>query len=403
MNKGCLEVFHNFQHPYNYKNYIYINNKGANMNFKIRKKEFLDSISNAVRAISSTTPLPALSGIKFEAKENSLVVISSDSNISIRTIIKNTEKDTDILTVNETGEVIIDARYILEIVRKIDSPFINFEIIDGTLVKIYGANSEFKINGMKGSEYPEINFSVSDNAFSIKTEAFFEIVNQTAFACAETDTRPILTGVNFKAKEGILTINATDSYRLASKKVEIDSDLEFSITIPNKHLSLIYHSLANVDDVMIVIDNQKISFVFNNTIVQTRLLDDVFPDTSKLIPLSFTQVLEIKAKELANAIDRTSFIKSDGKNIVKLTITAEEIDITSSNQIGSSYENVKLISFEGDPFEISCSGKYLMDAIKAIGSENITISFSGELRPLIITNKEDNSVVQLISPVRTYK
>ncbi|MDO4499925.1 MAG: DNA polymerase III subunit beta [Erysipelotrichaceae bacterium] len=373
------------------------------MNFKIRKKEFLDSISNAVRAISSTTPLPALSGIKFEAKENSLVVISSDSNISIRTIIKNTEKDTDILTVNETGEVIIDARYILEIVRKIDSPFINFEIIDGTLVKIYGANSEFKINGMKGSEYPEINFSVSDNAFSIKTEAFFEIVNQTAFACAETDTRPILTGVNFKAKEGILTINATDSYRLASKKVEIDSDLEFSITIPNKHLSLIYHSLANVDDVMIVIDNQKISFVFNNTIVQTRLLDDVFPDTSKLIPLSFTQVLEIKAKELANAIDRTSFIKSDGKNIVKLTITAEEIDITSSNQIGSSYENVKLISFEGDPFEISCSGKYLMDAIKAIGSENITISFSGELRPLIITNKEDNSVVQLISPVRTYK
>ena len=97
------------------------------------------------------------------------------------------------------------------------------------------------------------------------------------------------------------------------------------------------------------------------------------------------------------------FIKSDGKNVVKLSINSESVDITSSNQNSSSFENIKVISFEGEPINISCSGNYLQDAIKALDSENITISFSGELKPMILTNNEDTSIVQLIAPIRTYR
>jgi len=145
-------------------------------------------------------------------------------------------------------------------------------------------------------------------------------------------------------------------------------------------------------------------FIFNNTIIETRLLDDDFPDTSKLIPPSFKQVLKVSSKEFVNAIERTSFIKTDGKNIVKLSIDNTKVDITatSSNQIGSFFESIKVVSFEGEPFNISCSVKYLTEAIKALDSENITISFSGELKPMIITGESDPSIVQLISPVRTY-
>ncbi|MBR5340482.1 MAG: DNA polymerase III subunit beta [Erysipelotrichaceae bacterium] len=373
------------------------------MNFKISKKEFLDALSLSSRAISTTTPLPSLSGIKISASENSLVLVSSDSNISIRTSINN--NDSNALIINEPGEIVLDSRYILEIVRKIDSDFINVETIDGTLVKIYGGNSEFKVNGMEANEYPNISFDVRDSApFKLETTLFNQIIDETAFACSDKETRPVLTGVNFSAKNKKLFANATDSYRLASKTIDIDRDLNFNITVPAKYLNEVYHSIAGEKEVTIAIDSQKISFIFGNTIIDTRLLDDEFPDTSRLVPTSFTQKLTVSSREMIRAIDRTLFIKSDGKNTIKMNIDADKIELTSSNQsMISSFEEIKVISYEGNPLEISCSGKYLQDAIKAIGSDEITINFSGELKPMVVKREGDDSLIQLISPVRTYR
>ena len=371
------------------------------MNFKIAKKEFLDALNLSNRAISSTTPLPSLCGIEILVTENSLTLISSDSNISIKTAINN--NDTNTLNINEVGEIVIDSKYLLEIVRKIDSDFINVETIDGTLVKIYGGNSEFKINGMNVNEYPVINFDIKDNnPFKIETTLFNQIIDETAFACSDKETRPVLTGINLKAENNKLYANATDSYRLAAKTISIDSNLNFNITIPCKYLMEVSHSIVNEKEITIAIDQQKISFLFSNTLIQTRLLDDIFPDTSRLLPNEFTQLLVVDSRNLINAIDRTSFIKSDGKNIVKMNINSNKIEITSSNQIGNSYEQIPVVEYKGSPLEISCSGKYLVDAIKAIGADNVTIKFSGELKPMIVQNKDDNSLIQLISPVRTY-
>ena len=371
------------------------------MNFKIAKKEFLDSLNLVNRAISSTTPLPSLSGIKISVTENSLILVASDSNISIKTAINN--NDTNTLIINDIGEIVIDAKYLLEIVRKIDSDFINVEIIDGTLIKIYGGNSEFKINGMNVTEYPKINFEIRDNnPFKIQTSVFNQIIDETSFACSDSETRPVLTGVNLRAENNKLFANATDSYRLASKVIEIDSNLYFNITIPCKYLLEVSHSITNEKEITIAIDQQKISFIYKNTLIQTRLLDDAFPDVSRLLPSNFTQILTINSRKLINAIDRTSFIKSDGKNIIKMKINNEKIEMTSSNQIGNSYEIISDIKFEGSPLEISCSGKYLQDAIKAIGTDDVTIKFSGELKPMIVQKADDNSLIQLISPVRTY-
>lgn len=372
------------------------------MNFKVNRKVFMDALNIASRAISPTTPLPSLLGIKIECDEDKISLISSDSNISIKTIIDNSKKDT--LTINETGEVLIESKYILEIVRKCSGEYIDIVIIDGQLLKISDGNSEYKINGLNPSDYPTISFDISKNTFKLETLLFNQIVEQTSFACSDSDTRPVLTGVNFKCENNILKINATDTYRLASKTINLNNNFNFNITVPAKYLMNVYHSINEVNDITIGIDSTKIMFIFDNTIIETRLLDDDFPDTSKLIPQTFKQVLKVSSKEFVNAIDRTSFIKIDGKNIVKLSISDTKVDITAtaSNQIGSFFESIRVISFEGEPFNISCSVKYLTDAIKALDSENITISFVGELKPMIIKGETDESIVQLISPVRTY-
>lgn len=371
------------------------------MNFKVNKKELLDSLNIASRAISSTTPLPSLTGIKFETLENELILKSSDSNISIKIPINNNNGKK--LEVLEEGEIVIEAKYILEIVRKIDANEVGIEIIDGTLIKIYGGNSEFKINCMKASDYPEINFNSNGKPFTLKSNIFKDIIDETAFACSTNETRPVLTGVNFKASGKKLEVNATDSYRLARKIIDIDEENEFNITVPAKYLNDVYHSIEDDKDISIVIDNQKIMFMVDDILIQTRLLDDQFPDTSKLIPTAFNQTLTINSKDLIKAIDRASFIKSDGKNIVKLSISKDKVNITANNQTSSSFENIGVILFTGDNFEISCSGKYLQDALSSFDSNEVTISFSGDLKPMILTSKDDESLIQLISPVRTMR
>lgn len=367
------------------------------MNFKVNKKDFLDALNISSRAISSTTPLPSLSGIKLVVEEKEITLISSDSNISIKVVLKEN------IEVKEIGEIVLDSKFILEIVRKIDSKEINIEIIDGSLIKIYGGNSEFKINCMDANEYPQISFESSGIPFKLSSKLFKEIIEETSFACSESETRPVLTGINFSANNKVLRINATDSYRLASKTISIDENTIFNITVPSKYLNSVYHSLPEGSDINLIIDKQKIIFSFNNVLIQTRLLDDQFPDTTRLIPSTFSQVLVVSIKELKSAIDRTSFIKSDGKNIVKLSINSEKVEVTANNGQSSSYENIKVISYTGNNFEISCSGKYLQDAISALSGNEVTISFSGELKPMILTSKEDNTLVQLISPVRTYR
>ena len=213
-----------------------------------------------------------------------------------------------------------------------------------------------------------------------------------------------LTGVNLKAADRKIHANATDSYRLASKTVDIDTDLNFNVTVPAKYLNEVCHSIANQEEVTISIDPQKISFSFGDIVINTRLLDDEFPDTARLIPTSYQQRLKVSAREMINAIDRTLFIKSDGKNTIKMNINSDRIELTSTNQsVISSFEEIKVIDYEGNPLEISCSGKYLQDAIKAFDADEITIDFSGELRPMVVKKENDDSLIQLISPVRTYR
>ena len=372
------------------------------MHFQVSQNEFLKALNTVARAASTNTPMPSLCGIKIEALENTLILLASDSNISIKVTL-NGKDEKNKLDVYEEGVCVIDSRYIVDIARKIASETITMEVIDGNWIKIEGGTSRFKLNGIPEEDYPDINFSIAKQSFTFKTKILNDIVEQTSFACSDKETRPALTGVNLEAKNQKLYANATDSYRLASKIIDLQEDLSFNITIPAKHLIEVHRSLIGEDEVTIAIDNQKIAFMFGNTIIETRLIEDSYPDTSRLVPASFEQVLKIEANSVLKAIDRSSFIKSDGKNVIKMTISPDEMIVSSSSQeIGSSLDSVKVLEYSGNPLTIACSGKYLSDAIKALRTDVIVMRFNGELKPLIITKVDDDSILQLISPVRSY-
>ena len=175
------------------------------MNFSISKNKFYDSLQDVSHAISSTTPLPALKGIKMQVtQDNVMVLTASDNDITIQKTLSN-ESDEDLnLQVNEEGSIVIEAKYLLDIVHKIDSDIVKIELIDGAFTMFKGNNAEFRINGMKASEYPTIDLSKPVDEMTLPVKTLIEIIEQTSFATSTSEQRAILTGVNFSLKQNKL-------------------------------------------------------------------------------------------------------------------------------------------------------------------------------------------------------
>ncbi|MDD7280559.1 DNA polymerase III subunit beta [Floccifex sp.] len=372
------------------------------MKFSINRKFFLDKLNIVSRSISVFSPLPALSGICIKVEDNRIILTGSDSNISIRsTIVPNEENE---LKIDSTGSIIIESKYLLEIVRKLDSQSLQFDLIDLTKVCISNNKGKFNLNGIESNEYPNIDFSIPGTKICLKSEELKQIYSQTAFACSDKDTRPVLNGVNFKTNGNILSCSGTDSYRLARKTVEINGNYNFNITIPNKSLSEVVKSLSDSDEyVDLYIDSKKIQFVFNQTVIQSRLIDGIFPDIDRIIPTTQISSMCVSSHEMASVIDRTNFIRNEKIHLIKLECSESETHIkTSSTEIGNSDEILSTCEYTGEPIRLSCNGTYMLEAIRALSGDKVKLEFAGLMKPIKISNPDDDSALMIVVPVRSY-
>ena len=367
------------------------------MNFKIKRLELLNALTKVSRAVSIKSPLPVLTGIKFDLKEDELILTGSDSDITIQTSIQ------DHIDIIEPGSVVLSSKYILEIIKKIDSEDVHIFIVDGTLTRIEGANSRFDLNGTSYIDYPRIDLNKTGVNLQMKSIDLKEAIEQTSFATSEKETRPVLTGVNFKAKDHVLECIATDSYLLAKRILNIDYDISFNIIIPKKSLIEISRIIEKDELIDLYVSDRKVLFVFDHVLIQTRLIDGTFPDTSRLIPDSFDYSMSIDSTSLLNSIDRASLLTNEQTNIVKLTMNQDTVILSSfSQEIGSVEENLSRAFYKGEPLKISFSARYLTDAIKSINGQKVRVLFTGEMKPFIIKDFEREDIIQLVLPVRTY-
>ncbi|HPE14818.1 MAG TPA: DNA polymerase III subunit beta [Bacilli bacterium] len=374
------------------------------MKFKIKKSILLNKLSDVAKAISSKNIIPILSGIKFELTKEKLILTASDNDITIETFIP---VDKENLIIETTGSIIIKGRYILDIVRKLSNEFINIEVIDGYKVLIYTENSEFNLNGINSKEYPIINLELTNDPVIIDKSAFKKIINQTVFATSLDESRIILTGVNFRINKDILECTATDSYRLSYKKIILDNkNKEIDVIVPNRNLLELMKLVNDEDSAMeIHIFNNKIIFKFDEIIFQSRIINEsggAYPDTSKIIAEEPKFEIVINKLDFFGMIDRASILNNDkDNNIVTLEINNKEMKITSmSLEIGKVEEKYNIDC--KNKIKISFNSKYMMDAIKALETENIRIFFIEEIRPIIMKEEDNDNLLELIQSIRTY-
>lgn len=376
------------------------------MKFTILKDHLTNALNDILKAINTKTTMPILTGVKIEVSNEGVCLTGSDSEVTIQTFIPTEIDATEIVEIEQTGAVVLQARMLNEIVRKLPTNKVEIELANGVQTYIRSGKSVFHLIATDAAEYPLLPELSQDNQFSIPANILKAIIRKTVFAVALTESRPVLTGVNWDIEGNDLTCIATDSHRLARYKTKLEQQMgSYNVVIPGKSLTELSKIIADTaEPVQIIITQQQVLFKTNHMLFFSRLLEGNYPDTSRLIPTDFQTNMVLNGRELFQAIDRASLLaRTNSNNVVRLTtVDNRAVEISSNSpEIGQVQEEISLQSLEGDALKISFSAKYMMEALKAIDDEEMLIQFTGAMRPFILRPAADDTNLQLILPVRT--
>lgn len=371
------------------------------MKFIIKQEILLENLYHASRAISPRNLIPILTGIKFDLKEEGLYLSASDTDISIRCFISKDE----IEEIAEYGSIVIGGKYIVEIVKRLPNTNITIEVMDGNKMIVSTDNTEFNLNGISSNEFPNLDLTETKEPIILKSNIIKKIISQTFFATSKNESRPILTGMNFRIDGNVLEVIATDSYRLAKKSIILDRsfDSSLNIVIPGKNmLELDKIILDSEENLELHIFENKILFKYKNILFLSRLLSGTYPATSSIIPNDFLVEVECSCNGLFEMIDRASLLTSDrDKNTIRLELSNKEMIISSNSpEIGRVEERMAVAS--DDNISISFSSRYMLDCIKSFETDTVTLYMNNDNSPIIVKSVQDESLIQLVLPIKTY-
>lgn len=378
------------------------------MKLTIAKEYLNESIQHVSKAISSRSTLPILSGIKIDANFSGVTLTASDTDISIKSFIPMEDNGREIIHLEQKGSVVLPAKFLGEIIRKLPSDTIQIEVTQLFQTIIRSGSSEIQMVGMDPEEYPLLPDIEERRVITIAGDLLKTMIKQTAFAVSANEATPVLTGVLWILGEQSLKLIGCDRHRLAQREtyMETDPDARFNnVVISGKTLNELNKILQDGNAlVSIVVSDNQVLFKLDRILFYSRILDGTYPDTSKLIPKSFQTEMVLPTKELTEAIDRAYLLSREEKtNIVKLAmIDYNTIEISSSSsELGKVTELLTINDLTGELLKVSFNSKYMLDALKVIDSDKVRIGFTGSMSPIIIRPEDNSPILQLILPYRT--
>ena len=376
------------------------------MEFIVNHKHFTQALSEVSKAISTKAIIPILSGIKITADQSGITLIASNSNIFIKKFIPSSIDDEQITTILKVGTIVVPAKYFIEIIKKMPSDIVIKSKNEQTIT-IQSGEITLNLNGFPANEFPNVP-QIDDHAeIQIETKQLIDAFKQTVFAVAKNESRPVLTGVHIELDHNKLICAATDSHRLAIRETLISTNMKANCIVPSATINELLKLMnSNLEFVSIYLSESHIIFTFGTTTLYSRLIEGKYPNISTLIPNEFQTVINIDRQRMLQGVDRSSLLASEwANNNVNLEIVNESTIQISSNasQIGKISETQQIDVIQGEKqFNISFDGRFMLDALRAIKEETVTLSFSGSMRPILIEAGTQCAAIHLISPVRAY-
>lgn len=383
-------------------------NEGISVKLTIAKNELNHAIQNVAKAISARPAIPILGGIKIDVNHQCVTLTASDTDISIQSFIPVEQDGKIIAEIEKPGSVVLPAKFVVEIVKKLPSDQVSIEVSNLFQTLIRSGSTEIQMVGLDPEDFPILPSIEQNEILAVPGDLIKSMIRQTILAASTSEQTPILTGVLWNLQQGQLKFVATDRHRLASRHTQVDASeqLRFSnIVIAAKTLNELYKLIPDTSEpVDIVVADNQVLFKLDQIMFYTRILDGIYPDTSKIIPSSYETEVVLDTKNLMDAMDRAYLMSREEKtNIVRVTtLDNGMIEISSSStELGRVTEQIEVIDYKGDPLRIAFNSKYMLDVLKVIDSEKIVIGFTGAMRPIIIRPVDHDFSTYIILPYRT--
>ena len=354
------------------------------------KADLVKSVGIAMKAVSGKTTMPILECILIDASSNVIKFTSNDMELGIETIVTG--------MILERGIVALDAKIFSEIVRKLPDNQVTIETDENLVTTITCEKAKFNIPGQSGEDFSYLPILETSDCVSISQFTLKEVIRQTIFSIADTESNKLMTGELFEIKDNCLKIVSLDGHRIAIRKMPLKKDYsDRKVVVPGKTLNEISKILSGeIDDIVnIYFSKNHILFEFDQTIVVSRLIDGEYFRIDQMLSSDYETKIKINKKEFLDCIDRATLLVREGEK--KPIITDNSMELRIDSAMGSMNENID-IDKEGKDILIGFNPRFLIDALKVIDDETISIYLVNPKAPCFIRDDEEN-YTYLILPV----
>lgn len=366
------------------------------MKIRVERATLLDAVLKMQKTVGAKSSMPVLEGILLSAEKGLLTLSSYNLEMGM--------KKEMYASCEEEGDIVINARLLADILRKLRGIDVEIESDERLVCHIRSGEAVFDIMGMEANDFPEMPSLAEGENLILNGEDFCELVKGTIFAVSQIEgTRPILTGINISVKNGILQFVAIDGYRLAIRKKQINIDNNIEFIVSGKALNEVVKLIdENTEKIEIKVGKRLILFKISGYIFISRLLEGEFVNYEKIIPADHIQSTTVICDEMIDSVERVSLLINDSFSTpIRCAFSKNELLISCSTALGRAKEKMQ-ISLDGNEFEMGLNSRYLLEALRACECEKITFKFNGANAGVTITpaDSEIQEMLYLIMPMR---
>lgn len=365
------------------------------MKFLCEKATLTNAISIVSRTVSPKSSLAFLEGIYMAAGEDlRLTGYNLETGITVRLDA----------TIRRTGECVMPARMFADIVRKLPEDVVSVEVDENYRVTIKGGVASFQLMATAADEYPQLPSVEEENAVRLPQKALRDLISGTIFAVSEDTANAIYTGCLVETREDTVTMVAIDGYRMAKRAWKNETGFPtMSFVVPSAALKELEKILSDTDDeVKFTLGKKHISFSVENATLICRLLEGKFAEWRRFIPASTPIQLVANVAELTATVERVGLIVNEKyKSPVRCMFSKDGAQFRTVTTVASATDGCRLAG-DGKDTEIGFSCRYMLEALKAVPTAEVTLLLSGGLSPILLVpcEGEETDFTYLIQPVR---
>ncbi len=369
------------------------------MKLSVMQENLARGLSVVSRAVSSRSTLPVLANVLLRTEDAGLKLTATNLEIGITYWVPG-KIDTD-------GATTVPARLLTDLVGSLPSAErVDLELQGADTLHLRCGRFATHVKGIDAEEFPAIQTAGERPTTRVSQKVLRKALDETTFAAASDEARPILTGVLARFEGSRLTLAAADNYRIAVRTIDILDPVETaSVVIPARALAELGRVLADTDDPIELVLSQarnQVLFHLDGIDLVSRLIDGQFPNYQTVIPASHATRVELDREELLRAVRPAALIASSSANIVKLQVGDDGagVTVTATAEVGDYTGDVEA-TVEGDPTTIAFNARYLNDVLANVDADRFSLELNGPLSPGVFRPVGDGDYVHVVMPVRT--